>query len=252
MTWNEPDPARRFMWAIQALALDATEQLQLFPEFEALLTYAGSGDGAFVQQAVADARAITLRQQLSFVRLPDNGFRKRAFHPASGGWSVGGFDFAQPLSRDLDVRWQARFRLQKTDPANTGTLILRARVAIRHAAIAMNSRQELDSATELLAQASRYIAAIPPDTRVAKLLTAQHEMESAILGNWKGAYTESQAHARKGIAVAESLTPDPIDARETQYVLARLYDALAESVYYGVSVPESEPVLLQLWRFCGA
>ena len=147
---------------------------------------------------------------------------------------------------NLDRADQIAARLQKTDPANTGTLILRARVAIRHAAIAMNSRQELDSATELLAQASRYIAAIPPDTRVAKLLTAQHEMESAILGNWKGAYTESQAHARKGIAVAESLTPDPIDARETQYVLARLYDALAESVYYGVSVPESEPVYARL------
>ena len=85
-------------------------------EFEALLTFAGSGEGAFVQQAAADAKAITLRQQLSFVRLPDAGFRKRAYHPASGGWSVGGFDFAQPLARDLDVRWQGRFRLHKTDP----------------------------------------------------------------------------------------------------------------------------------------
>lgn len=94
-------------------------------EFEALLTFAGSGDGAFVQQAVADARAITLRQQLSFVRLPDDGFRKRAYHPASGGWSVGGFDFAQPLSRDLDVRWQARFRLQKTDPAAARSTVVK-------------------------------------------------------------------------------------------------------------------------------
>lgn len=85
-------------------------------EFEALLTFAGSGEGAFVQQAVADAKAITLRQQLSFVRLPDGGFRKRAYHPASGGWSVATFDFAQPLTRDLDQRWQARFRLEKVDP----------------------------------------------------------------------------------------------------------------------------------------
>ena len=85
-------------------------------EFEALLTFAGTGEGAFVQQAVADPKAVTLRQQLSFIRLPDDGFRKRVYHPASGGWSVGGFDFAQPLTRDLDTRWQARFRLQKTDP----------------------------------------------------------------------------------------------------------------------------------------
>lgn len=94
-------------------------------EFEALLSFAGSGEGAFVQQAVADAKTITLRQQLSFVRLPDDGFRKRAYHPASGGWGVGGFDFAQPLTRDLDTRWQARFRLQKTDPAAARSSVIR-------------------------------------------------------------------------------------------------------------------------------
>jgi hypothetical protein len=95
------------------------EQARAYPdnvEFEALLTFAGSGEGAFVQQAVAEPKSITLRQQLSFVRLPGAGFRRRPFHPGSGGWSVGGFDFAQPLTQSLDVRWQPRFRLQKTDP----------------------------------------------------------------------------------------------------------------------------------------
>lgn len=105
--------------------LDATrggvlaEQAKAFPdnvEFEALLTFAGPGEGGFVQQAVADPKAISLRQQLSFVRLPDGNFRPRIYHPASGGWSVGRIDFAQPLGHDLDVRWQGRFRLQKTDP----------------------------------------------------------------------------------------------------------------------------------------
>jgi hypothetical protein len=93
--------------------------------FEALLTFAGAGEGGFVQQAAADPKAITLRQQLSFIRLPDDGFRRRAYHPASGGWSVGGFDFAQPLTRDLDVRWQARFRLQKTDPAAARSTVVK-------------------------------------------------------------------------------------------------------------------------------
>lgn len=31
--WKESDSARRFMWAVQALALDAAKQEQLFPEF---------------------------------------------------------------------------------------------------------------------------------------------------------------------------------------------------------------------------
>ncbi|MCC6561847.1 MAG: zinc-dependent metalloprotease, partial [Xanthomonadales bacterium] len=94
-------------------------------EFEALLTFGGGGEGTFVQQAAADAKTITLRQQLSFVRLPDAGFRKRAYHPASGGWSVGGFDFAQPLARDLDVRWQGRFRVHKTNPGAARSTVLK-------------------------------------------------------------------------------------------------------------------------------
>jgi len=110
----------------------------------------------------------------------------------------------------------------------------------------MNSRQELDRATDLLAQAGKYIAAIPADTRTAKLLAIQHEMETAILGNWKGAYAEAEAHARKGIAIAEALPPDPSDAREAQYLLARTYDALGEAIYYGVSIPASAPVYERL------
>ncbi|MDP3494120.1 MAG: serine/threonine-protein kinase [Hyphomonadaceae bacterium] len=147
---------------------------------------------------------------------------------------------------------QIAARLQQADPANSSTLDLRARVAMHQAAIAMNSRQELDSATGLLAQAARYIAAIPADTRMAKLLAIQHEMESAILGNWKATYAESEAHARKGIAIAESFPPDPADAREAQYLLARTYDALGEAVYYGVGVPDSIPVYERLVEITSA
>ena len=58
MTWNEPDPARRFMWAIQALALDATEQLQLFPEF------ADSIDELELDQAQTQAAFLESSQSL--------------------------------------------------------------------------------------------------------------------------------------------------------------------------------------------
>lgn len=136
--------------------------------------------------------------------------------------------------------------LQKADPENTAMLALRARIAIHHAAIAMNSRQELDSATDLLAQAGKYITAMPVDARAVKFLTVQHELESAILGNWKATYAESEAHARKAIAIVETLPPDPEDAREAQYLLARAYDALGESVYYGVGLPASVPVYARL------
>ena len=91
------------------------EAARSFPdnsEFEALLTFSGPGKGEFVNQVAIDPTALTLRQHISFVRLPPPGYVPRPYHPASGGFSSGRIDFAQPLNRALDVRWQPRFRLQ--------------------------------------------------------------------------------------------------------------------------------------------
>ena len=92
------------------------ELARAFPdnaEFEAMLTLAGPGEGEWVKQVTPDPESVTLRQHLSFVRLPPPGFAPRAYHPASGGFSGGTIDFAQPLDKSLDVRWQPRFRLEK-------------------------------------------------------------------------------------------------------------------------------------------
>ena len=86
-------------------------------ELEGLLTFTGPGEGAFVQQVAMDPQTLSLRQHISLVRLPDRGYTPRAYHPASGGFSNGYFDFSQPLASSVDVRWQPRFRLEKTDPA---------------------------------------------------------------------------------------------------------------------------------------
>ncbi|MEP7045009.1 MAG: DUF5117 domain-containing protein, partial [Dokdonella sp.] len=86
-------------------------------ELEAMLTFKGPGEGAFVKDVAMDAESITVRQHLSLVRLPAAGFTPRAYHPASGAFSVGYYDYAQPLGASIDVRLQPRFRLDKTDPA---------------------------------------------------------------------------------------------------------------------------------------
>jgi hypothetical protein len=106
-----------------ALAADRSavlaEDTRVFPdnvEFAALLTFTGDGQGAFARQAAADARRITVKQRVSFVRLPDAGYRPRAYHPGSGAYSHAFFDFAQPIDRNLEVRLQPRFRLEKIDP----------------------------------------------------------------------------------------------------------------------------------------
>ncbi|NCT67014.1 MAG: DUF5117 domain-containing protein [Rhodanobacteraceae bacterium] len=85
-------------------------------ELEALLTFKGPGEAQYVRDVAMDAESLTLRQHLSFVRLPGPGYAPRAYHPASGGLSVGWYDYAQPLAASLERRFQPRFRLDKTDP----------------------------------------------------------------------------------------------------------------------------------------
>lgn len=94
------------------------EQAKSFPdntELEAILTFAGSGEGKWVRDVAADPTALTLRQHVSFVRLPAAGYQQRAYHPGSGGIDVGYYDFSTPLASSIDVRWQTRFRLEKID-----------------------------------------------------------------------------------------------------------------------------------------
>ncbi|MBI3712237.1 MAG: zinc-dependent metalloprotease [Burkholderiales bacterium] len=93
-------------------------QTKNFPdntELEALLTFAGSGDGAYVRQVAADAKSLRLHQHLSFVRLPEL-YQTRTYHPGSGGLDLDAVDFARPLSESIHVNWQLRHRLEKTDP----------------------------------------------------------------------------------------------------------------------------------------
>ena len=97
-------------------SLPLPEAARSFPdntELEALLTFAGPGEADFVRDVAADPAALSLRQHISFVRLPGPGYTPRPYHPASGAFSSARFDFAQPLESSLDVRWQPRFRLEQ-------------------------------------------------------------------------------------------------------------------------------------------
>ncbi|MES2900299.1 MAG: zinc-dependent metalloprotease [Pseudomonadota bacterium] len=96
------------------------EQARSFPdntELEAILTFQGPGEAQFVRQVAADAASITLRQHVSMVRLPDNAYRPRSYHPFSGAFEMNYMDFGTPLASSIAVRVQPRFRLEKTDPS---------------------------------------------------------------------------------------------------------------------------------------
>lgn len=95
------------------------EAAQAFPdnsEFAALLTFRGDGSGAYVQQIAADPQLLTVKQRVSFVRLPDAGFVPLPYHPAAGGFSIARVDFASAIEAPLERRLQPRFRLEKRNP----------------------------------------------------------------------------------------------------------------------------------------
>lgn len=103
----------------QARSAVLPELAKAFPdnvELEALLTFQGPGQGEFVRQVAADPASLSMRQHISMVRLPEDGYQPRAYHPYSGGFDTGYYDFATPLASSIDVRWQVRHRLEKTDP----------------------------------------------------------------------------------------------------------------------------------------
>ncbi|MCB1559764.1 MAG: zinc-dependent metalloprotease [Xanthomonadales bacterium] len=95
---------------------DASKTFPDNTELEGLLTFTGAGEGQFVRDVAMDPQAITLRQHISLVRLPEPGYTPRAYHPSSGAFSVGFTDFAQPLGDSLQVKFQPRHRLQRVDP----------------------------------------------------------------------------------------------------------------------------------------
>lgn len=86
-------------------------------ELEAMLTFKGPGLEQYVKDVAMEPESLTLRQHLSLVRLPGPGFVPRRYHPASGAFSVGYQDYAQPLGASVDVRFQPHFRLDKIDPS---------------------------------------------------------------------------------------------------------------------------------------
>lgn len=99
-------------------ALDAGRS-KAFPdntELESTITLVGSKPGNHVQDTVPNPFAITLKMHHSFVRLPDDGYTARRYHPKSGYWAIQYRDYAQPINADITQQFIGRHRLEKKDP----------------------------------------------------------------------------------------------------------------------------------------
>ena len=89
-------------------------------EIDLSLTFALSGGrpGGIASQILPDARAFTLRQHVTLHRLPDDSYRPRAWDPRVGFFGITFHDFARPIQEPLQVRWIARHRLERVNPAD--------------------------------------------------------------------------------------------------------------------------------------
>ncbi|MBL8542249.1 MAG: serine/threonine protein kinase [Hyphomonadaceae bacterium] len=114
-------------------------------------------------------------------------------------------------------------RIAASLPDNADARVLRARIALRRASIAMNVDQDMAGAEAFIRSAARHreLAAS------GDLLALDLAVETASLRNWQGRYQEAREIAR---AVPTSSGDDR--SREEVFLRGRLQDALAEAEYY--------------------
>lgn len=82
-------------------------------EFRSMLTFGGNPTGRHIRSVVPTPESITLRTHHSFVKLPDDNYNPRKFHPASGYFTRSYKDYAVPIEEDMTQRLITRHRLEK-------------------------------------------------------------------------------------------------------------------------------------------
>lgn len=99
-----------------AIDLDRTKAFPKNIEFDVTMTFKGSPKGSYVRSVVPTPGLITVAQHYSFIELPDDGFKKRAFDPRSGAYPFSYYDYATPVEESLIKRFIPRHRLEKKNP----------------------------------------------------------------------------------------------------------------------------------------
>jgi hypothetical protein len=80
----------------------------------------GRGGGLFsgtVASVSPSAEAVTLREHVSFVELPDNTYKPRYDDPRAGYGGMTYVDYSVPIGETMQMRYIRRHRLEKKDPS---------------------------------------------------------------------------------------------------------------------------------------
>ena len=88
-------------------------------EIDVALTFTTNGaPGSIVDRTVPEGHALTLRQHLSLLPLPNDQYIPRAWDPRVGYFGISFNDYAQPIQLPLQQRWIARHRLERVNPTD--------------------------------------------------------------------------------------------------------------------------------------
>jgi hypothetical protein len=100
-----------------SIYLPRTRAFPANTEIETTLTFASERPGNLVSGVVPDGRALTLGLHHSFVQAPE-GYRPRVADPRIGVSAISFKDYSRSYHRGTEVRWIARWRLEKQNPGS--------------------------------------------------------------------------------------------------------------------------------------
>ena len=109
----------KFEKSRSAVWLDRTKAFPDNTEFDALLTFSGEAKGNWIREVTPTPDVVSVRQHHSFIKLPDDQYTPREFHPFAGFNSISYFDYATPIESPIRKRYIARHRLKKKNPGST-------------------------------------------------------------------------------------------------------------------------------------
>lgn len=101
-----------------AMHLPRTKNFPDNSELDASITFTtkDASPGRLVSSVVPVSNSFTLRMHHSFVKVPDAGYKPRAFDPRSGTISISYFDYSTPVAEPINKSIIIRHRLQKKNP----------------------------------------------------------------------------------------------------------------------------------------
>jgi len=98
------------------LAMGRTNAFPENIEFDVALTFKGEPAREWIKSVAPNPNLVTVAQHHSFIKLPDDNYKKRIFDPRCGSYPFSYYDYSTPVQEPLIKRFVTRHRLEKKNP----------------------------------------------------------------------------------------------------------------------------------------